>query len=215
MKIVAFADSHGRHKKIKKLPGGMPEGDVLVVAGDFSPKGEIEMVHSFANWLGKLPHKEKIVVAGNHDKTFESGDLRCLAEGYIKNVAHYLIDSEVVINGVKFYGSPWQPAFCNWAFNLPRGERLRKVWQAVPEDTDVLITHGPPMGILDVPIYKEEHVGCADLEEELGRIKPKVHIFGHIHHSYGMVEKDGTRFYNSSVVGEDYKVANPVHVIEV
>jgi len=90
----------------------------------------------------------------------------------------------VIIEGVKFYGSPWQPRFFDWAFNLDRGEEIKKKWDLIPMDTDVLITHGPPYGILDLT-HEGEKVGCEELMKAVLRVQPKIHIFGHIHEAYG------------------------------
>jgi len=118
-----------------------------------------------------------------------------------------------IIDGIKLWGSPWQPEFCNWAFNLPRGEALREKWQMIPEDTDVLITHGPPLGILD-NIAGGPALGDADLLDEVTNIvKPKVHIFGHIHDGYGTQREGETTFVNASLLDEWYNVANtPIEV---
>jgi Icc-related predicted phosphoesterase len=108
--------------------------------------GEKDCIKDFDDWLGTLPHKHKIVICGNHDLCFEDNPKE--ARKLMKN-AHYLEDETIEIEGLKFYGSPWQPEFHNWAFNLNRGEEIKKKWDLIPNDTDVLITHGPPYGILD------------------------------------------------------------------
>jgi hypothetical protein len=128
--------------------------------------------------------------------------------------AHYLEDSGIEIAGVKFWGSPWQPEFYDWAFNLPRGQALADKWALIPDDIDVLITHGPPLGILD-QVITGDHVGCADLLEAVQLIKPKVHIFGHIHEGYGRIEQNGTVFINASVCTARYRPINPPIVVEV
>jgi len=114
--------------------------------------------------------------------------------GLLKNATCYLENSGVEIDGVKFWGSPWQPEFFNWAFNLPRGRRLAEIWALIPDDTEVLITHTPPYGILD-RVDSGEHVGCEDLRRALQRVKPKVHVFGHIHEDRGVVEQKRHHIY--------------------
>ncbi|MCL7421771.1 MAG: hypothetical protein M8364_12785 [Methylobacter sp.] len=131
----------------------------------------------------------------------------------VKN-AIYLEDSGIEIDGVKFWGSPWQPFFCNWAFNLPRGPKLAAVWAKIPEDIDVLITHTPPYGILD-KIDDGESVGCEDLSEALKRVKPKIHVFGHIHESYGVLEQDGTIYVNASLNNGYYHLVNAPIVVDL
>lgn len=188
----------------------IPDGDVLVHAGDFTMQGRAAEINEFNEQLARLPHKHKVVIAGNHDIGFEthSEDARALLTN-----ATYLEDSGVEIEGVKFWGSPWQPQFFDWAFNLERGEALKEKWQKIPEDTDVLITHGPPRMILDMAPREGRlavaNVGCDDLREEiLERIKPKYHIFGHIHEGYGWRKVEGITFINASILNGRYQIQN-------
>ena len=109
----------------------------------------------------------------------------------------------MIIDGVKFYGSPWQPWFYDWAFNLERGPEIRAKWDLIPEDTDVLITHGPPYGIGDLT-FQKDHAGCQDLLKAVERLKPRTHIFGHIHERYGINSIDGTTFINASSFNHNY-----------
>ena len=172
-------------------------------------------VAAVAAWLRAKPHKHKIIVAGNHDWLFEKNLVLALefmrGEGIV-----YLQDSEVTIEGLRFYGSPWQPWFCNWAFNVPRGG-LRPYWDKIPNGLDFLITHGPPMGILDqaVPHLGSEHVGCRDLMDVVEIVKPKYHVFGHIHGSSGTRKYENTTFINASVCDEAYRPVNFPKVIEL
>lgn len=207
MKIVCMSDSHGLHRKMPLVP----DGDVLVVAGDFTNVGAEQEIKDFNEWLGQRPHKHKIVIAGNHDWYFQwNGNKK-----NIINNATYLQDESTIIDGVKFYGSPHQPEFCNWAFNLPRGKELKEKWDLIPEDTDVLITHGPPKGILDWAFYSKEHVGCLDLLDRVYEINPKVHIFGHIHIGYGTEIKGNTTFVNAAICSENYQPTNSPIVVEI
>lgn len=206
MKIVALSDTHGSHREIS-----VPECDVMVFAGDMTNRGEIECVRDFAKWAIEQPARHVVAIAGNHDWCFykrNKGRNALEDAGII-----YLQDEMCIIDGIKFWGSPWQPEFCNWAFNLPRGEALREKWQMIPEDTDVLITHGPPLGILD-DIAGGPALGDADLLDEVTNIvKPKVHIFGHIHDGYGTQREGETTFVNASLLDEWYNVANtPIEV---
>lgn len=207
MRIVAISDTHARHRAIPEVP----EGDVLVHAGDMTSVGEPEHVIEFNAWLGELPHAHKIVIAGNHDFPFERAPAS--VEPLLTNCV-YLRDSAVVIEGMTFYGSPWQPAFMDWAFNLERGSELRAKWDLIPDGTDVLVTHGPPAGHGDTTV-RGEAVGCADLMDAVRRVRPKVHIFGHIHEGAGETEEDGTRFVNASSVTDRYKPSNPAIVIDI
>lgn len=197
--IVAISDTHGFHDAID-----IPEGDILVYAGDLTHRGEIAEVQKFNDFLGTLPHPTKIIIAGNHDFCFERDSDACAA---LLTNGIYLQDSAVTIEGIRFYGSPWQPWFYDWAFNLQRGPEIREKWDLIPEDTDVLITHGPPSNHGDQTI-SGEHVGCKDLLETIERIKPKVHIYGHIHEGYGLTRNESTLFINASICDESYQPRN-------
>lgn len=211
MRIVCISDTHSRHDQVE-----VPEGDVLVHAGDSTMVGRVEEIIKFNHWLGQLPHPHKILIAGNHDWLFEKEP--ALAESLITNVI-YLRDNSVTIDGVKFYGSPWQPRFMHWAFNLPRGEEIKRKWDLIPEDTDVLMTHGPPHGILDlVPSDMSgnyEHAGCEDLLRAMRRLRPRLHIFGHIHEGYGVLKDYVTIFVNASICDAAYRPINAPMVLEL
>ena len=177
--------------------------------------GGLKYVHEELAWFNSLPHRHKIIIAGNHDWAFQ----HFLSEGHenlaedICQPAYYLRDNGVEIEGLKFWGSPWQPWFCDWAFNLRRGPEIRAKWDLIPEGVDVLVTHGPPMGILDR--VGNSHVGCADLAVAVARLAPKIHVFGHIHSGYGQESNRRTRFYNASVVNEAYRLANEPWSVEL
>ena len=189
MKLIAIADTHGFHRSLE-----IPDGDILIHAGDLTRHGTLDDVREFNDFLGSLHHPHKIVLAGNHDFCFEKE--REVCEEILTNCI-YLQDQETIIDGIKFYGSPWQPWFYDWAFNLQRGIEIRSKWDLIPEDTDVLITHGPPHGIGDLT-FQKEHAGCEDLLGIVVRIKPVFHIFGHIHEGYGITSKGTTTFINAS-----------------
>jgi Icc-related predicted phosphoesterase len=205
MKIVAISDTHGLHWSLN-----IPDGDVLVHAGDLTDRGIMQEVEDFNTFLGTLPHPHKIVIAGNHDFCFE--DYRMDCEDVLTN-SIYLQDQEVIIDGVKYYGSPWQPWFYDWAFNLERGPEIRAKWDLIPEDTDVLITHGPPFGIGDLTT-RGENTGCQDLLKVVERIKPAVHIFGHIHEGFGISYNEVTTFINASTCDQLYLPVNKPVVYE-
>ena len=208
MRIVAISDTHTFEDRIN-----VPDGDVLIHAGDFTITGSFEEVKQFALWLEKQPHKHKIVVAGNHDWLFEK-DLN-LARSLIHGIgrAYYLQDGEVQIEGIRFYGAPWQPRFGDWAFNVNRGRAIRQKWDLI-KPCDVLITHGPPWGVLDTVLPNSKHLGCEELGEAVGRVRPRVHVFGHIHGGYGEYVAAGTRFINASICDEVYQATNAPIVFE-
>lgn len=211
MKLVCLSDTHGRHHQIPNIPGG----DVLIHTGDLTGFGRPSELEEFNAFLGTLPHQHKIVIAGNHDWYCQDYGQEVVQTIFTNAI--YLQDSEVVIDGIKFYGSPWTIKFNNWFFMLPRGsEKLRKRWVAIPTDTSVLLTHGAPFGKLDVSMYRNEHTGCEFLREEvLNRIRPTYHIFGHIHSDYGMAMGEFTTFVNASTCNEAYQPVNPPIILEI
>lgn len=207
MKLVCISDLHGQIKNID-----IPDGDVLIIAGDICKGSTIAELKSLNIYLGSLPHRHKILIAGNHDFGMEKLGKWAVAKLFTH--AHYLEDAGITIDGVHFWGSPWQPVFFDWAFNLPRGEPLAEKWARIPDHTDVLITHGPPYTILDTT-RQGQPVGCADLLAAVQRIKPRLHVFGHIHESYGQQEIDGIRFVNASILDVGYKAVNLPVIIEL
>jgi len=192
MRIVAVADTHTFHDELV-----VPDGDVFVHAGDMCRAGDLAELEGVARWLRSLPHRTKIVVAGNHDGAFETDRARAidvLGDGVI-----YLQDSGVVVDGLRFWGSPWQPAYNDWAFNLPRGAPLAEKWALIPTGIDVLVTHGPPAGNGDkatVGGLYASRAGCADLAKRVRAVRPRVHLFGHIHQDGGVTSDDGIVFVN-------------------
>ncbi len=187
LRLVAMADTHGRHQRLT-----VPDGDVLIHAGDLTPRGTLPQLEEVTSWLRSLPHRHKLVVAGNHDFFVEEQPARARA---LFHGLTYLEDAEVTVEGVRVWGSPWQPWFHDWAFNLQRGPDLDAKWQLIPEGVHVLVTHGPPATMGD-RCWDGRRVGCEDLLRQLNRVKPKVHLFGHIHEDRGEWEYGPTRVVN-------------------
>jgi len=210
MKIGFISDTHLRHMK---YPIDIPEVDLLIHSGDALIQGTSLELRAFSAWFGAQKARHKVFVAGNHDWIFEKDN--AMGRRLLPKDVIYLQDEQVEIEGLKIYGSPWQPEFCDWAFNLVRGWPLRKKWEAVPTGIDILVTHGPPMGLLDWSSFGNEHAGCADLRQELGRIKPKIHAFGHIHGSYGLATWANTLFVNASLCDEAYVANHPPILVEL
>jgi Icc-related predicted phosphoesterase len=206
IRLVAISDTHNRHDQID-----VPDGDVLVHGGDFTGRGTPDEIRAFNDWLGTLPHRHKVVIAGNHDWGFQISPEN--ARAALTN-AIYLEDSGVEIEGLRFYGSPWQPWFMDWAFNLRTDAELRSKWDLIPEGTDVLITHGPPRGILDRTVTLDD-VGCLELRRAVERIAPRLHIFGHIHEGYGQTVVGETTFVNASTCNLFYRPVNPPVVLDL
>jgi len=208
-KIVAISDTHGSHKELD-----LPLGDVIVHCGDYSPTGSLEDILEVAKWLESLDYKHKICVSGNHDAEAEQRP-RLTKDIFKDSGVAYLDNAEFVIDGVKFWGSPITPAFMNWHFMRDRGDNIAMIWKQIPNDTDVLITHGPPLNILDEN-HRHQHCGCWDLNDKIRKVKPKVHLFGHIHESYGAyTHADGVRHYNCAVMNEWYDVVNKATEVEL
>jgi len=204
MKIVVISDTHFMHERI-----AIPDGDVLVHCGDSLGQGSLEELEALDQFLGTLPHAHKLLIAGNHDWCFEREPEA--ARRLVRN-AIYLEDDGLELDGTKFYGSPWQPWFFDWAFNLERGEPLREVWAKIPDDTEVLITHGPPHGVLDRTIHGEM-VGCEQLLSRVQIVRPRFHLFGHIHEGYGTVQREETFFINASTCDVRYAPINAPMVL--
>ena len=207
MKFVAISDTHGQHRSLK-----LPNGDVIIHAGDISKRGHPIEMEDFLDWFSNLNFKYKIFVAGNHDFFLEQAHPSIVKQMIPKGVV-YLNDSSCQIGDVKFWGSPVTPWFNNWAFNRERGAEIQQHWDLIPDDTDILITHGPPFGILDKTV-DGERTGCEKLLLKVYQTKPKLHVFGHIHEAYGQHIKDETAFLNASVLNDHYQLVHKPIVID-
>ena len=189
VRLVIVSDTHGRHDEY-----GVLEGDVLIHCGDGSESSS-ESVEALDEWFGRQRFEQVLAVGGNHD--FEILK-RTRAGARVFCNARFMLDETVELGGVRFYGSPWVPSLFGWAF-FAKDEVLAMRWGQVPENTDVLITHTPPAGILDRDRGGYSH-GCARLRERLKEIAPRLHCFGHIHASGGFLEGSPTTSVNASAV---------------
>jgi len=225
MKIVALSDTHLYHNDIK-----IPEGDVLIHCGDATAMGTLREVSDFTKWFVEQPHDIKIFVPGNHDFLFEDSPELAVQMIDQWDNCYCLIDDELVADGVRFFGYPWTPKYGDWAFMEDRESHdLMYSTQNIPEDVDVLITHGPPHGILDTTVRMrqgfgaateiEESVGCELLRLRVEAIMPKIHVFGHIHEGHGNATitygDETTHFYNTCICDEKYKAIRKPTEIEV
>ena len=198
MKILAISDTHGRHDQLD-----LPEADILIHAGDVSMMGRDKELDSFGKWLEsqKNNYKYRVLVAGNHDFMFEKDEKKALS--FLDKEVIYLDNSVVTLEGFKFYGSPQSVMFNNWAFMQYEAD-LAKTYSFIPQDTDVLITHGPALGILDMTL-EGKNVGSIALYNRIKELKKlKVHICGHIHEHYGFDKIDDVEFYNVSCLDRYY-----------
>eukprot|EP00929_Paragymnodinium_shiwhaense_P113855 TRINITY_DN82144_c0_g1_i1.p1 TRINITY_DN82144_c0_g1~~TRINITY_DN82144_c0_g1_i1.p1 ORF type:complete len:338 (-),score=29.56 TRINITY_DN82144_c0_g1_i1:39-1052(-) len=214
VRCVAISDTHSQHWELK-----VPPGDILLHAGDFSMYGEAEEVADFNAWLGTLPHKHKIVIAGNHDFTFDEDwceqpenaafwgkgvgqdlgdhDTREQIRRLLTNCT-YIQDELVHVQGLRIYGTPVQPPLPghSWAFSKEQEDRIA-AFQEIPEDLDILLTHGPPYGHCDTTLNGRSY-GCQDLLDSIQQVQPRFHVFGHIHDGYGVSEEGETTCINAS-----------------
>jgi Icc-related predicted phosphoesterase len=222
VRFVCLSDTHNLTKNMV-----VPPGDVLLHSGDFSSMGNKSEIIDFNLFLSRLPHRNKLIIAGNHDLTFDLENFESLKRNFqnlrnldapvIKSLLKdciYLEDSFFNVAGYKIYGSPWTPTFFNWGFNLDRGEPIAAKWELIPRDTDILMTHGPPLGYLDV-CSDGFSAGCSDLLNKVLDIKPLVHLFGHIHEGYGVGYNDHTAFINASNCTLRYVPKNPPLVFDL
>lgn len=225
MKQIYFSDTHRAHRALT-----LPKADFHIFTGDCTGRGSKSDVLDFLAWFSKQDSTYKIMIAGNHDFFFETHPNE-VKEMMPDNII-YLNDSGVEIEGIKFWGSPISPFFYNWAFNRFRctdedwithediANGIKKHWDLIPNDTDILLTHGPSYGVLDLldPKFRrrgeDPHVGCRDLKIALDRVKPKILAFGHIHETYGTeTDSNGVYHINSSLMDKDYNFVNdPIEV---
>lgn len=208
MQITIISDTHGHHQKLT-LP---PTTDMIIHAGDFSNAGRLQEVQFFLKWYAALPHRYKLLIGGNHDFLLEQAPK--VFQSLLPDNIIYLEDEAIEIEGLQFWGSLITPFFFNWAFNRHRGTPIRKYWEKIPNDIDVLITHGPPKGFGDVTV-RGEVVGCEDLLEKVLEVKPRYHIYGHIHESYGIISTEHTTFINASNMDEKYRMVNEAVVLNI
>lgn len=227
MIIGHVSDLHNRHKQVvlpKKL-------DVIICSGDISGRGRQSEVTGFFKWWKSLSYQYKILVAGNHDLCFDPDIngydkdeflphypdwLRDQLEEYRETFGHYYLENEgVEIEGVKFWGSPISPTFGHgWAFNKDRGKSIKEVWDKIPFETDVLITHGPVKCHVDYVPSNDYYAGCDDLRNRIKAVKPLLHLSGHIHESYGYSYDQDTHYFNGCICNLHYEAVNAPWIID-
>lgn len=229
-KIIILSDTHNRHNKLT-----IPECDFLFHCGDWTSMGHKHEVEDFAKWLDKQPAKHVVLIPGNHELQFEKdfpNSRKWITDHCPK--AHLLVDESVTLEGIKIHGSPVQPFFCDWAWNRASGKKgysinfkdyyppdIKPHWDMIPNDTNILLTHGPPFGILDKTTYangdpKPDNLGCELLMNRIKELKDlDLHFFGHIHSPGGtQVHMDGVSFYNAAICDECYYPGNPITEVE-
>lgn len=212
MKVCLLSDQHGNLVDV-------PSCDLLLIAGDICPATNhslefqrIWLETNYRKWLEGIDAKKKIFICGNHDFIFQTD---FMLRTY---PAVYLQDSGINYENFNIYGTPWQPRFFDWAFNLDEVD-LKEKWKQIPDDTDILISHGPPYGYgdlaYDYDTKKQVHVGSPSLLERIKEVKPKLVVFGHIHAGYGIYSLDDTILVNCSLLDEKYRFKNQVISLEL
>jgi Icc-related predicted phosphoesterase len=192
LRLVLLSDTHQRHREVD-----VPDGDILIHAGDFTMFSEsMEAVADFNDWLGELPHRFKVIVPGNHEFFLESDP----SERSLLSNASVLINEGIEIEGLRIWGTPVTPMY-GGAFGLSRAKDRKRLYSQIPPNIDVLISHGPPYGILDSEPIPGLHAGCSELLDAVMHVHPKFHVFGHVHGAYGVFQTEHTTFVNASLLG--------------
>lgn len=230
LRFVCLSDTHRRIESQKlEFQKRIPDGDILIHCGDFTMAGAADEIIAFDSFMARLPHPVKLVIAGNHEVTFEKHGIHpfptiirkqlglpmTALDTEVTNACKdllqhmlYLEDESVEICGIKMYFTPWVPIFGTWGFGIRRGQNLLDIWNRIPSDTDILVTHSPPCGYGD-ETKGNNNAGCVELlNTVVQRVKPKFHIFGHIHNGYGMWTNKRTTFINCAICGDHYKLDN-------
>lgn len=211
MKIVFISDTHDQ--QLTSID--VPDGDILCFTGDICGSDTMATYERFNSWLGSLPHAKKIIIPGNHDFLAERDP------GLFKDTMFYattLIHEHYEYAGAKFFGSPYQTWFHDWAFNVKLDNEREKLWGDIEEDTDITLIHCPPYKVLDEVQYshgRDPHVGCKPLRKKLMQVKPIIAAHGHIHEAYGTLEHMDILFINSCICNENYKPHNAPIVVEI
>lgn len=238
MKVVLISDTHTRHKHLttNAYKPGLPDGDLLIHAGDFTSVGQKGEVMSFLDWAEQQAFRYTygvVFIAGNHDRSFDPKYSKEYEDSILRNdLSHpkkpawllsvlsdlepgrsritYLENQEVTIGGFKIWGSPITPWFYGekWAFNRQRGKDIKEVWSKIPSDTDIVITHGPVVGRHDYVPSSSQFVGCEELKNRLEEIRPKLHVCGHIHEGHGEEMVNGVTYVNASICDRFYDPVN-------
>lgn len=201
MRILHISDTHNQHHSLTDFP----EANVIIHSGDFSFAGTEAEFRDFLKWFSSLNYRHKIFIGGNHDSFLEENSAIEIRKILPSN-CHYLSHSEVIIEGLKFWGIPM---FVSEDIDGSYFEKIKQI----PANTDVLISHHPPLGILDLD--GKINFGCPELLHKTLEIQPKYHLFGHIHNDYGIEKSKSTTFINSSVLNGNYELSNPPVLFEI
>lgn len=205
-KIIACSDTHGKHWDVK-----IPKGDIFIFAGDWDIT-DSQQLFEFNQWIARIPAKYKIAIGGNHDSYLEFIEKEECRKQLTNCI--YLENESVEIEDLKIWGSPFSCLFNSWSF-MRYDSDLKEIWQTIPSDTDIVVTHTMPYGILDRCGLKMESVGSLSLRDRIKEIQPKIHIGGHLHESYGKYTDYKTNYYNVALMDDMYNLTNQPTIIEV
>jgi len=205
IRVVLISDTHELHRELD-----VPDGDILIHCGDTGMMSRsLAAIEDFDDWLGGLPHKVKLLVPGNHEFVLENPGRR----GLITN-ATVLVNESVTVMGLRIWGSPTTP-LVDGAFGLISDRHRARLYEQIPNDTNIVVTHGPPYGVLDQAPGSEYHAGCRQLLAAMQRVKPRLHVFGHAHGCFGMMDTPETLFANVALLGSDGSLSNPAVVLQM
>lgn len=204
MRVVCMSCTHQQHWRLE-----VPDGDVLIHAGDATHFGTATQLSAFGNWMAGLPHAHKVFVPGNHDRLFEKNP--ALARSLLPGV-FVLIDEELRMENLRIYGTPWTKPFMHWSF-MTTEHSLREIYQKIPAGTDILVTHNPPHGLFDLTI-EGGHEGSPALARRVEEVRPRLHVFGHIHEAAGIFVADRISV-NACVTDETSRLAREPFVIDI
>jgi Icc-related predicted phosphoesterase len=203
MKLTLISDTHGHHRSV-----GVSETDILIHAGDISGIEKRKGLVDFFVWFSEQPAKYKILIAGNHDVLLKKNRID-IPENII-----YLNDTGISLEGLNIWGSPYSHMFISLDNNEKDEGLAKQVWNKIPLNTHILITHTPPKGILDLGMDGMHH-GCSFLHARGKLVNPILHVFGHIHEAYGVLKNDQTTYINASIVNTGEQPVNLPVIIEI
>lgn len=211
-KVVLISDTHTFHREIT-----MPPGDIVIHAGDYTHTGNVREYTPFLDWFSSLPYKHKVLINGNHEREVEKDPY--LFKSAIPENITYLENSGCKIEGLRIWGSPYTPEFGNWGYSYRGEEEAKAIWSQIPDNTDILVTHGPAYRLLDYSTYKvsertDQNVGCKVLRKAIETIHPKLHVCGHIHGNRGTLRFGKTRMVNAAICDEAYRATNKPFIID-
>jgi Icc-related predicted phosphoesterase len=204
VRVVCISDTHELHRELN-----VPAGDLLIHAGDFTFWNHTSKIQDFDQWLGELPHRYKVVIPGNHDRAFHKDPS---FRGLITNGV-LLINERVRVLGLSIWGSPVTSDDSAHGFTKP--EERASLYATIPPSPDILVTHGPPLGIRDHERGSNERRGCPQLRDAVMRVKPRLHVFGHVHAGYGVAQNKATVFVNAALLGWSGDLENRPIVLDI